>query len=92
MAVEHVPGRDAGQVMLYALSTCVWCKKTRRLLEELGVAYDYEYVDLLQGDARTKSMSIVRKWNPACNFPTLIINNKCIVGFAEDEIRAALKP
>jgi len=29
MVVEHVPGRNAGQVMLYALSTCVWCKKTR---------------------------------------------------------------
>ena len=92
MAIEHVSGKDAGQVMLYALSTCVWCKKTRLLLEELGIAYDYEYVDLLQGIEQTRAMDIVRKWNPACNFPTLIVNDKCIIGFQEKEIREALKP
>ena len=55
MAVEvkHVDGRDAGSVMLYALSTCGWCKKTKRLLGELGVAYDYIDVDLLaRGDKK----------------------------------------
>ncbi len=35
MTVGHIPGRDVGWVMLYAISTCVWCKKTRRLLENL---------------------------------------------------------
>ena len=90
MAVEHVSGRDVGQVMLYALSTCVWCKKTKRLLDELGVAYDYEYVDFLQGDEKTRAMDAVRHWNPSCSFPTLIINGKCIVGFREGEIRGAL--
>ena len=90
MAMEHVAGKNVGGVTLYALSTCVWCKKTRQLLNELGVAYDYEYVDLLVGDAKTKSMDVVRKWNPACSFPTLIINDKCIVGFQEDKIRQAL--
>ncbi|MFH1382994.1 MAG: glutaredoxin family protein [Chloroflexota bacterium] len=92
MAVEHVDGRDAGQVTLYALSTCVWCKKTRALLDELGVAYDYEYVDLLQGSARTEAMDTVKQWNPACSFPTLVVNDKCIVGFREDEIRQTLAP
>jgi glutaredoxin len=90
MAVEHVPGRDVGQVMLYALSTCVWCKKTKRLLDELGVAYDYEYVDFLQGDEKTEAMDTMRQWNPSCSFPTLVINDKCIVGFIENEIREAL--
>ncbi len=91
MTVEHIQGRDAGKVMLYALSTCIWCKKTRQLLEELGVAYDYEYVDMLHGLERTKTMDVVKKWNAACSFPTLIINDKCIVGFKETEIREALK-
>jgi glutaredoxin-like protein NrdH len=92
MAVEHVPGKNVGQVMLYALSTCGWCKKTRNLLENLGVEYDYEYVDLLSGDEREKTMETVEKWNPACSFPTLVLNNnRCIVGFQEDAIREALK-
>jgi glutaredoxin len=78
--------------MLYALSTCGWCRKTRQLLEELGVAYDYEYVDLLTGQEQKSSIEIVTKWNPACNFPTMVIDNKkCIVGFKETEIKEALK-
>ena len=81
MAVEHISGRDVGQIMLYALSTCVWCKKTRQLLTELGVTYDYEYVDLLQGDERKEAMDTVRRWNPSCSFPTILINGKCIMGF-----------
>ncbi len=92
MTVEHVTGKNAGKVMLYALSTCVWCKKTRHLLDEMGVTYDYEYVDLLEGKAREDAMDKVRKWNPECTFPTTIINGKCIVGFKENEIREALKP
>lgn len=92
MAVEHVPGRDAGQVMLYALSTCGWCKKTRQLLGELGVAYDYEYVDQLFGTEKTKAMGKVRKWNPACSFPTLIVKDRCIIGYQEEKIREALTP
>ncbi len=91
MTVEHIKGKNAGKVMLYALSTCIWCKKTRQLLDDLGVAYDYEYIDLLVGPERTKAMDIVKKWNPACSFPTLVIDDKCIVGFKENEIREALK-
>ena len=91
MAAEHAHGRDAGKVTLYALSTCIWCKKTRALLGELGVAYDYEYVDLLEGRERVDVMDKVRHWNPSASFPTLVVNGKCIVGFREDEIREALK-
>jgi glutaredoxin len=90
MSLTHVDGRNAGQVTLYALSTCVWCRKTRNLLDELGVAYDYEYVDLLVGNDRTQAIDVVRKWNPACSFPTLIIGDRCIIGFKENDIREAL--
>jgi glutaredoxin-like protein NrdH len=34
----------------------------------------------------------VEKWNPDLSFPTLVINDsKCIIGFKEDAIKAALK-
>ncbi len=78
--------------MLYALSTCGWCRKTRELLEKLGVEYDYEYVDQLEGEKREEAMNVVRRWNAACSFPTMIIDNKtCIVGYKEDEIRKAVE-
>ena len=92
MALEHVPGKNAGKLVLYALSTCPWCKKTKQLLSDLGVEYYYTDVDLLKGEEKAQSMKVVEKWNPSCSFPTLVIDDKkCIVGFKEDEIRKALK-
>lgn len=92
MAAVHVPGKKSARLMLYALSTCVWCQKTKHLLDELGVAYDYEYVDNLGGDLRERAMNEVKVWNPGCTFPTLVIDNKkCIIGFKEEEIREAVK-
>ncbi len=91
MVAEHVPGKDVGRVMLYALSTCAWCKKTKRLLDQLGVAYDYEYVDLLAGKEKAEVLDNVRRWNPGSTFPTVVINGRCVVGFREDEIREALE-
>jgi glutaredoxin-like protein NrdH len=91
MAITHVPGKDAGRIMLFALSTCGWCAKTRKLFEDMGVAYDYEYVDLLPLEEKKNVMKVVEKWNPACSFPTIVLKDKkCIVGFKEDEIRGAL--
>jgi glutaredoxin-like protein NrdH len=92
MDITHVEGENRGKVMLYALSTCGWCKKTKELLSELGVAYDFINVDLLRGSEQAAAIGEVRKFNPDCNFPTLVINEKkCIVGFKEDDIREALK-
>ena len=77
--------------MLFALSTCVWCKRTKQFLTNLGVAYDYVFVDHLAGEDKDETMKVVEKWNPACSFPTLVINDeKCIVGFKEDQIKEAL--
>jgi len=78
---------NKAKVMLYALSTCIWCRKTRALLDSLGVKYDYTYVDLLEGQARTDAEAEVEKHNPAGSYPTLLVGGKCIVGFKEDEIK-----
>ena len=91
MAMEHVEGRNKGNVVLYALSTCGWCKKTRMLLEDLGVEFNYVYVDLTEGEERSKVIEDVQKWNPQLSFPTVVINNKdVIVGFKEDQIKEKL--
>jgi glutaredoxin-like protein NrdH len=89
MALEHVPGKNVGHLILYALSTCPWCNKAKQLLKELGIDYYYINVDQLNDDEKAKVIKTVEKWNPDCSFPTLVINDsKCIVGFREHEIRA----
>jgi len=89
--MQHVEGQDKGKLVLFALSTCGWCKKTRALIEDLDASYDYVYVDLTKGNEREEIVEMVKKWNPQVSFPTLVLNDeKCIVGFKEDEIREAI--
>ncbi len=92
MIMQHVEGQDKGKLVLFALSTCGWCKKTRALIEDLNVDYEYVYVDLLNGKEREEVVEMVKKWNPQVSFPTLIINDsKTIIGFKEDEIKEAIE-
>ena len=90
---EHVSGSNSkNNVMLYALSTCPWCKKTKGLLDELDVKYDYIDVDLVIGDEQDKIVEDIEKVNPEGGFPTMVINKtSVIVGYRPDEIKAALE-
>jgi glutaredoxin-like protein NrdH len=90
MNFEHVSGKDKGKITLYALSTCIWCRKTRELLSELDIAFDFIYVDLLKGEDKSKAVEIVKHYNSSVSFPTLVIGEKSIVGFREKEITEAL--
>jgi glutaredoxin-like protein NrdH len=76
--------------MLYTLSTCSHCKATKRLLDDCRVQYEFTDVDLLAGDERQAILEDVRKLNPRCSFPTIIVGDKVIVGYKEDEIKEAL--
>lgn len=87
----EVPGEDRGDVKLYAISTCVWCKRTKKLLGDLGVKFKYVFVDKLDKDARKEVENEMMKWNPRTSFPTIVIDSKgSIIGYQEDEIKEAL--
>jgi glutaredoxin-like protein NrdH len=78
------------KVKLYTLSTCSHCKSTKRFLDRCTVAYEFIDVDLLEGKERQLILEDVRKLNPRCTFPTIIIGDKVIVGFNEAKIKDAL--
>jgi len=77
-------------VKMYSLSTCSHCKATKKLLDECTVAYEFTDVDLLKGKERAAILEDVKKFNPNCSFPTIIIGDKVIVGYKEKEIKEAL--
>ena len=87
---KKVPGKGKGDILLFALSTCGWCRKTKNLLNDLGLEYRYIDVDLLDAQAKREVVEEVARWNPSTSYPTIVINNKGIVGFQEDKIRQAV--
>ncbi len=95
MDMKHVKGKSKGDIVVYALSTCVWCKKTRVLLEELEAEYSYIYVDLIKSDDEiSEIMEDMKRCNPRFSFPTTIIHKngvvECIIGYDEERIRKVL--
>lgn len=81
----------ASKPMLYALSTCIWCKKMKTFLDGMGVDYEHKYVDLLEGEEREAALAEIKKHNPSCSYPTLIVGDKCVVGYDEEAVTELLK-
>jgi glutaredoxin-like protein NrdH len=79
------------QIKIYTLSTCGHCKSTKKLLDQCGAKYECVDVDKLEGDKRKVILEEVKKYNPDCSFPTIIIDNKIIVGYKEQEIKETLE-
>ncbi len=77
-------------VQIYSLSTCSHCKATKKFLSDCVVKYEFTDVDLLHGDERKAILEEVKKFNPKCSFPTVIVGEKVIVGYKEEEIKEAL--
>ena len=78
------------EVKIFTLSTCSHCRATKKFLDECKVQYEFTDVDLLKGLERQAILDDIRKLNPRCSFPTIIIGDKVIVGFKEQEIKEAL--
>ena len=77
-------------VKMYTLSTCHHCKAATKFLATCGVEFEYTDVDLLTGAEREAMIAEVRRLNPECSFPTILIGDEVIVGNNEEKIKKAL--
>ena len=78
------------KVKIFTLSTCSHCKATKKFLNDNGITFEFVDVDQVEGTQREIILEEVVKYNPQRSFPTIIIGDKIIVGFKEDDIRKAL--
>jgi glutaredoxin-like protein NrdH len=78
------------KIKIFTLSTCSHCKAAKKFLNDHEVEYDFIDVDLLEGEYRQDAIDEVREYNPNLSFPTIIIEEKVIIGFREDELKEVL--
>ena len=78
-------------VKVYSLSTCPWCKKVKKFLDDKNVEYEVVDVDLAQGDEQKQALEEVEKLTGKRAFPVTVINDEVISGYKEDKIEEALK-
>lgn len=80
----------SAKVKIYTLSTCSHCKAAKKFLSENNVLFDATEVDLLTGADREAVLNEVVQYNPQRSFPTIVIGERIIIGFKENDIREAL--
>jgi len=88
-----VPGKNnKHKVLMYALSTCAWCKMEKQFLKDNSVEYDYVDVDLCNEKDREKIRGDILKRGGELRYPTMIIDDKILItGFRKDKMMKALE-
>ena len=93
MEIVKVPGKNnVHKVMLYALSTCAWCKMTKQFLKDKSVEFEYVDVDQCNNVDRVKVHNDIKNRGGELTYPTLIVDDKTLInGFLKDKIKKALE-
>lgn len=84
---------DAHDVVVYALSTCGFCKRGLAFLRSNSVKFRYVYVDLLDNDAKQELKdSLSKKFNDRIAYPFIVVDDvKSCVGFTEEKWKEMLE-
>ena len=77
--------------MLYALSTCPFCKMAKKFFENRRVPFDFVDVDLLEPAEKEKTVQKVQEISGRRAFPVIVIGETVIVGYDELRIKEALE-
>ena len=79
------------KVVLYAISTCAWCRRAKNLLEGSSIEFEYVYVDLSGEKDRKEIYKDIEARGGRSTFPVIIVDDQILInGFHEDQIREAL--
>ncbi|MFP4331052.1 MAG: glutaredoxin family protein [Alkalispirochaetaceae bacterium] len=93
LSFTHVEGsRTEHEVVLYALSTCAFCKKGIDFLSDSGVDFKYIYLDELDIEVKREVKSELKsQFDNLVVFPVLVVDNKrALTGFTKDQWESAL--
>ncbi|MCJ7721570.1 glutaredoxin family protein [Candidatus Bathyarchaeota archaeon] len=93
MQTVKVPGRNnKHQVLVYAISTCGWCKRAKKFLNDNNIGYEYIDVDVCNWEDKNKIMQDIKSRGGRLAYPTLIIDNKILLtGASPDKLREVLE-
>lgn len=75
------------KIILYSLSTCFYCQAIKKMLDDLKVTFECIQADELPDAERKKVVKALRKVNPKCSFPTVVIEDETVVGYKVQEIK-----
>jgi len=92
MPFSKVQGKkNEHKVVVYALSTCVWCKMTKQFLKDNEIEFETIDVDLCEPEEKEQVHQQIQSKGGTLNYPTTVVDDKkLIAGFRKDQLKEAL--
>lgn len=69
------------KVSMYTLSTCPWCRKTKKFFADRNVPFDYVDYDIADEKDQEKISGEMMKYSGHIAFPFVRIGDEVIIGF-----------
>jgi glutaredoxin len=72
--------KDEREVIIFTLSTCMWCKKCKKWLHERNVKYRYIDVDKIQYSQKSEILNYLKKnYQQRISYPYMVCDKKDVV-------------
>ena len=93
MKTIRVPGKNnKHKVLMYAISTCAWCKLAKSFLKDSNIEYDYIDVDLSTREDREKIRREILERGGSLSYPAILVDDKILInGFRKNKIKETLE-
>ncbi|HMK47268.1 MAG TPA: glutaredoxin family protein [Methanocella sp.] len=76
---------------MYTLSTCPWCRKTKKFFSDRNIQFEFVDYDLASNDVQEKISSEMMKHTGHISFPFVRIGDNVVIGFNPDRFEQLLK-
>lgn len=69
------------KIFMYTLSTCPWCRKTKKYFVDHNIPFEYIDYDLQSPQEQEKIEQVMMKRGGPMSFPWVLIDDDLVVGW-----------
>ncbi len=92
--VKEVDGQEGIEenILVFTLSTCMWCKKCKSFLNDNNMKYRYIDVDRIDPNDKAKIIEYLRsKYQSRISYPFLVCEKGHVIGYNQEKYKELLK-
>jgi glutaredoxin len=75
---------------MYTLSTCPWCRKTKKFFKDMNVDFDYIDYDLADEATQKRIMDDMGRFGGSLSFPFVKVDGKFVQGYNPEKFKELL--
>ncbi len=79
------------EIVVYGLSTCPWCRKTKQYFTDKQIEFQYINYDLASEEEQSKIMQDMKKLGGGNAFPFVRIGKEVVIGYNPEKFSTFLE-